>query len=153
MRIESETLIAAPPMRVWRALADFGAYPRWHPYREIVGEAALNARVTMKIGPKPEQRHSIKATITAFEPGHHLAFTTGRWLFGSATETYTLQPSPRGTRICHSTTMTCVGALIGRWGSFGARLEGVYRRVDAALARHVAAGAAQQPSAKKRPQR
>lgn len=142
-------MIAAPPMRVWRALADFGTYPRWHPYREIVGEAALNARVTMKIGPQPEQRHSIKATITAFEPGACLAFTTGRWIFGRATETYMLLPSPRGTRLRHSTEMMGLGALFARRGPFVSRLQGVYQRVDAALNRFVTTGAPGQPSVKK----
>lgn len=143
MIIETEIEIAAPPMKVWRALSEFGAYPKWNPYREIQGVAALGEEVTMMIGPDPQKRHRLRATLSGLEPGRVVAFDT-RSLLGRATESFILEPSRRGTRLKHRAEMSGLGVqLLGRkW--FDSRLVKVYQRVDTALQLYVT-----RPNAKK----
>ncbi len=134
--IEVETVldIAAPPMKVWRTLCDFSSYPRWNPYREIAGVAALGQKVILQIGPDAAKRRSLPAKITEFDPGRTLTFTTGRPIIGLATETFELARSPRGTRLRHAARMKGAGAaIVGRF-TFGTGLVKVYQRVDDALA-------------------
>lgn len=151
MIIETEIDIAAPPMKVWRALCDFGGYRRWNPYREIVGVAALGERVTLLIGPDPEKRRKLAARISVFEPGRQLSMASGRRPLGWAIESYRLEPSRRGTRLRHSAEMAGLGIMLlgRRW--FEPRLTGVYERVDSALAKHVASGPQPRTAAKPRP--
>ncbi len=139
-QVETSLDIAAPPMKVWRALCDFEAYPRWNPYREILGVAGEGEKVALRIGPDPATRRSIPARITAFEPGKLLIFRSGRALILYATESFELERSQRGTRLRHIATMTGLGAgIVGRL-TFGPNLIKVYERVDDALAQHVAPG-------------
>ncbi len=84
MIISSETEIAAPPIGVWRVLSDFVAYPRWNPYRQVIGAAALGAKVRLMIGPKREQRRRLAAKISIcpaiawpFKPAARCS--AGRW--------------------------------------------------------------------------
>lgn len=153
MIVSCETEIAAPPIKVWRALSDFSTYRRWNPYREVIGSAALGAKVTLMIGPKPEGRRKLRATISIFEPGHRIGFTTGRPLLGRALETYVIEPGRRGTHLLHTAEMNGLGALVLGRRSFEPRLLGVYRRVDDALAKYLASGSRGQPSAKSRGRR
>lgn len=136
----TEIDIAAPPMKVWRALCDFRAYRRWNPYREILGIAAMGETVTIRIGPDPAKRRAIRAKISAFVPGQELAFATGRRPWANAIETFRLEPSRRGVRLVHSARMSGLGALFMRSDRSQARLASVYQRVDAALAKHAATG-------------
>ena len=139
-QVETSLDIAAPPMKVWRALCDFSAYPRWNPYRVIDGVAGLDEKVVLRIGSDPAKRRPVPARITAFEPGKLLVFKTGRPLLIYATETFELERSQRGTRLRHIARMSGVGAgLIGRL-TFGPKLIAVYDRVDDALADYVAPG-------------
>lgn len=138
--VSTEIDIAAPPMKVWRALCDFPAYRRWNPYREILGRAAIGETVTMRIGPDPAKRRTITAKISAFAPGQELAFTTGRKPWANAVESFRLEPSRRGVRLVHSAQMSGLGALFMRSDRSQAGLVSVYQRVDAALAKYAATG-------------
>lgn len=138
--ISTEIDIAAPPMKVWRALCDFPAYRRWNPYREILGLAAMGETVTIRIGPDPLKRRAIRAKISAFVPGQELAFATGRKPWANAIETFRLEPSRRGVRLVHSAQMSGLGALFMRSDRSKAGLASVYQRVDAALAKYAATG-------------
>ena len=64
IEVEAVLDIAAPPMKVWRALSDFASYPRWNPYRGIVGVAALGEKVILQIGPDAAKRRPLPAKIT-----------------------------------------------------------------------------------------
>lgn len=140
IEVEAVLDIAAPPMKVWRALCDFASYPRWNLYRGIVGVAALGEKVILQIGPDAAKRRPLPAKITEFEPGRILTFTTGRPLIGRATETFELDRSPRGTRLRHAARMKGMGAtLVGRF-TVGPGLIKVYQRVDDALADFVTEG-------------
>lgn len=150
MIISSETEIAAPPIKVWRALCDFQAYRRWNPYREVIGVAGLGAKVILMIGPDPEQRRRLPARISVFEPGHRLGFATGRPLLGRALESFIIEPGRRGTRLLHTAEMSGLGALLFTRPASKSNLQGVYRRVDDALAKFVESGSRGQPSAKGR---
>jgi uncharacterized protein YndB with AHSA1/START domain len=138
--VSTEIDIAAPPMKVWRALCDFPAYRRWNPYREIVGLAAMGETVTIRIGPDPAKRRAIRAKISAFVPGEELAFATGRKPWANAMESFRLEPSRRGVRLVHCAQMSGLGALWMRSDRFQAGLVRVYERVDAALAKYAATG-------------
>lgn len=140
IEVEAVIDIAAPPMKVWRALTEFSAYPKWNPYREVVGVAALGEKVVLRIGPDVDKRRPLPARITAFEPGRKLTFTTGRRLLGLATETFDLERSVRGTRLRHVARVAGIGSLLIGRRSFGPSLAKVYQRVDDALAQHVASG-------------
>jgi uncharacterized protein YndB with AHSA1/START domain len=139
IELESRLDIAASPMKVWRALSDFSAYPRWNPYREIVGIAALGERVVLRIGLDPGKRRPLPARITAFEPGRVLEFSSGRPFLMQSMEIFELERCQRGTRLRHVARMTGIGSrIVAR--TFGPRLIKVYRRVDEALAQFVAPG-------------
>lgn len=150
MIIETEIEIAAPPMKVWRALCDFGSYGKWNPYREVLGVAAIGQKVTILIGPDPGRRHKLRATISALESGRVLAFDSGRTPFVKATESFTVQPGRRGTLLRHRAEMTGVGVLLfgRRW--FEPRLLSVYQKVDKALDKYVTSGAQLKMSARNR---
>ena len=72
-QIQSEIEITATPLRVWRVLTDFSAYPTWNPFvRSISGEQALGARLTVTIQPVGGKPMSFKPTLLAFEPEKEL---------------------------------------------------------------------------------
>lgn len=137
MIIETEIDISAPTMKVWRALCDFAAYPKWNPYREVHGVAGLDEKVRIMVGSDPDRRHQMRAVICDFEPGKRLSFRTGNPVFSKATETFSLEPGRKGTLMRHSAEMTGVSVLILGRGRIEPRLTNVYKRVDSALAKYV----------------
>lgn len=137
MIVGTEIEISAQPIRVWRALCDFEAYSKWNPYREVRGAAGPNEKVKIFVGSDPTRRYGMRAVICHFEPGKRLSFRTGNPLFSRATETFSIEPSRRGTLLRHSAEMTGVSVLILGRGRIESRLLNVYRRVDSALAKYV----------------
>jgi len=137
MIIETKIEISAPPMKVWRALCDFPGYSKWNPYREVRGVAALGEKITIMVGPDPERRYRTRAVICAFEPGARIAFRTGHLLFSRATETFSIEPSRKGTALRHTADMTGIGAVLLGRGRIEPRLTKVYERVDSTLAKYV----------------
>lgn len=131
--IESTIEIAAPPQRVWRILCDFKSYPRWNPYRTIQGEAVLGGKIVLAIGPNPERRRHLKATIHDLRPGETLALRNGTRPLLDAVESFHLERTARGTLLRHRTEMS--GLLVGLFDNdrFRANLLTVYAVVDKAL--------------------
>ncbi len=132
MLVETEIEIGAPPIEVWRILCDFPGYTRWHPYREIIGQPALNERLTIMIGPNPAERQKTTARIGVFKPGEQLALDSGTFL-GRWRESFVFEPSPRGTLLRHRTKLTGLAAFVFSFGSWRANLRSVYIASDKAL--------------------
>lgn len=135
--VQIETEIAAPPVKVWRALVNFAHYPDWNPHREIEGAAGLGQRLIVRVGPDPQARRPLAATITVFEPAKALTLQTGRWWTGRAHENFRLQSSRRGTLLRHSAEMPDFAVWLTGREKYQAYLAQVYRRVDDALAAHL----------------
>lgn len=149
MIIQTEIEIAAPPMKVWRVLCDFGSYRKWNPCREVLGVAGLGEKVTLMIGLNPKKRRKMPAIITAFEPGRSLSFRTGRF-FSSDTESFVIVPGRRGTLLRHSAELTGLSVIFmrGRW--FESNLRAVYNKVNTALNKYVTSGSQLTMSARNR---
>lgn len=139
IEIETQIDIATSPARVWRALCDFQAYPRWNPYREVLGEAVLGRKVVLLIGPDPRKRRRLRATISILEPIRVLAFDSGMGFLARSTESFILAPSRRGTLLRHRAMVGGIAAMqpLRKW--FLRRLPPVYRRMDQAFATYLAA--------------
>ncbi|MBP7703716.1 MAG: SRPBCC domain-containing protein [Caulobacter sp.] len=138
MLVETEIEIAAPPAKVWRILCDFPAYPRWHPYRAIVGQAALGERLSMMIGPNPADRQKASARIGVFKPEEELAFDSGTFL-GRWRETLLFEPTPRGTLLRRRTKLTGLAALVFSFGKWRSNLRSAYVASDKALQKEATA--------------
>lgn len=149
MIIQTEIEIAAPPMKVWRALCDFEGYRKWNPCRDVVGVAGLGEKVTLMIGLNPKKRRKIAAVISTFEPGRSLSFRTGRF-FSSDTESFVIQPGRRGSVVRHSAEITGLSVLFMRGKWFESNLLSVYGRVNKALQKYVTAGSQLTMSARNR---
>jgi hypothetical protein len=71
--IQFEVEITASPLRVWRVLADFTAYPEWNPFvRAISGEQVVGSRLSVTIQPVGGKAMSFKPTLLAFDPQKEL---------------------------------------------------------------------------------
>ncbi len=101
--VENDTLVEAPPARVWRLLTDFAHYRDWHPFNRITGEArqgaAIDYQYTSTLVTK-RARHS-PATISRLEPNAVLEWETGIRHVFQHIESYELTPDPKGTRLRH----------------------------------------------------
>ncbi|MCJ8278520.1 MAG: SRPBCC domain-containing protein [Rivularia sp. ALOHA_DT_140] len=77
IKLETETIIAAPPQQVWNILIDFESYPEWNPMiLEAKGKAEVAAKLKLKVS-APDgsgSTYSFKAAIAKFEPGEILAW-------------------------------------------------------------------------------
>lgn len=75
MTLTSETVIFAPPARVWAVLTDFDAYPEWNSFiPEASGTLEKGARLTVRIAPPGGVPMTISPKIVALEPGSRLAW-------------------------------------------------------------------------------
>ena len=149
MLIQTEIEIAAPPMRVWRVLCDFGAYPKWNPSRQVIGVAGLGEKVTLLMGLNAAKRRKIAAVISAFEPGRSLSFKTGRF-FSTDTESFVIGPAKKGSVLVHSAEVTGLGALFMRGEWFQSNLRAVHAEVNKALQKYVTSGSNLTMSARNR---
>lgn len=111
--------IAAPPLRVWRALTDFAGYKKWHPFVEIEGEAVAGAEVQYAFRRKAGGRHlKSEARISACDEPKLITFDLGIARLMRAEEWYSIEPIGGGVRLTH-----------------GARFSGVLAFVTASIAR------------------
>ncbi|NQE65328.1 SRPBCC family protein [Caulobacter sp.] len=141
MILQTETDIAAPVPKVWRALTEFGCYPNWHPHWEISGVPVLGARVHLGVGVNPDKRVRMRARIIALKDNEELAFSSGVF-FARAREYFLLEAASSGTLLYHRTEITGLAALQFRNQAERDKLQAVYaRRIDA-LRKYVTAGAA-----------
>ncbi len=76
--ITTQTLIEAPPSRVWAVLTDLPAYPAWNPTMRLSGVLTPGAVIENREGP-PDAPMIFHPTIAAVVPGREL-----RWFGGVA---------------------------------------------------------------------
>ncbi|ALL15481.1 SRPBCC domain-containing protein [Caulobacter henricii] len=151
MIFETEIDIAAPPIKVWRALTDFAAYPKWHPFRTVKGELALGQKVKMLVKATPDRRRKDSGRITQLVPGEAITFTTGNPML-KHTECYTLTPSRRGVLVRHRTEMTGPAEFLFRFAKpFVANMRMASEVTDKALDRYLTTNAPPLSGARKRP--
>lgn len=139
--LRAETVVAAPPQRVWEVLTDFSRMPEWSP--ELVRMLPLK-----RGGLRPGQwylginrRKAVvwptRSVVVDVEPGRRLAWDTrssgARWI-------YELEPAGEGTRVVHRRPVprrltplskAFAGALLGGAASHADELEaGMQATVD-----------------------
>ncbi|MCY1649178.1 SRPBCC domain-containing protein [Caulobacter sp. SL161] len=151
MIIETQIDIAAPPMKVWRALTDFPGYPKWHPFRSIAGEPALGQKVKMAIGATSERRRKVSGRISVLSLGGAIAFDTGS-PFLKGRELFLLTPSRRGTLLRHRTEMTGPAEFLFRFAPPSvANLRSASEAADRALDRYLTTNAPSSSGGRQRP--
>lgn len=151
MIFETEIDIAAPPMKVWRAITDFAAYPKWHPFRTVTGDLALGQKIKMLVKTTSERRRKDSGRITELVPGEAITFTTGSPIL-KHTESYVLTPSRRGVLLRHRTEMTGPAEFLFRFAQpFVANLRTASEVTDKALDRYLTTNAPLTTGARKRP--
>lgn len=151
MMIETEIDIAAPPMKVWRAITDFAGYPKWHPFRTVTGELALNEKVKMLVRTRPERQRQDSGRISLLIPGEAISFATGSLILKN-TESYLVTPSRRGALLRHRTEMTGPAEFLFRFAQpFVANMRAASEATDKALDRYLTTNAPLTSGARKRP--
>ncbi|WP_342672288.1 SRPBCC family protein [Micromonospora nigra] len=98
-----ETVIAAPPDRVWAVLADGWTYSDW-----VVGTAhvrdvddawpGVGARLLHRAGPWPFSLEDA-STVLECEPQRRLVLRARLWPAGEAVVVFVLEPVEGGTRV------------------------------------------------------
>ena len=75
MTLTSESVVFAPPDRVWAVLSDFSAYPEWNTFiPEASGPLEKGARLTVRIAPPGGFPMTITPKIIQLEPGSRLTW-------------------------------------------------------------------------------
>lgn len=75
MTLTSESVVFAPPARVWAVLSDFSAYPEWNKFiPEARGALEKGARLTVRIAPPGGVPMTITPKIIHLEPGTRLTW-------------------------------------------------------------------------------
>ena len=138
--LRTETLLPAPPERVWEVLTDFPSFPEWNPLvLEARGAAEPGARVHLLVPnlASPGKLARIPARIIRFEPARELAWVGGVPGLFRGEHYWSLAPAAGGTRLQHGERL---GGLLPRlWGR--RRVEGfrtAYMAHNAALAARLA---------------
>lgn len=151
MIIDTEIDVAAPPMKVWRAITDFPGYSKWHPFRTLSGELAVGQTVKMLIGGVSERRRKDTGRISVLVPGEVIAFDTGYPVLRTR-ESFVLAASRRGTLLRHRTEMTGPLEFLARLAPpFVANLRLANELADKALDRYLTTNAPLTSGARKRP--
>ena len=134
-QLRTETLVPAPPERVWAELTDFASFPEWNPLvLEAKGAAEPGARVAIRVPnlAKPSRILRITARITRFEPARELAWIGVVPVVFTGEHYWSLRPAPGGTLLEHGERF---GGLLPRiWGK--RKLESFrpfYERLNTAL--------------------
>ncbi len=104
MSVSKETIIAAPPERVWAALVTFADYAKWHPMVRIDGEPGVNAplRYSLRMDYRNPKFMTVDAQIVIFEPQCALAFRFGLGMLLSIDEQFSVKMLGKAaTRLVH----------------------------------------------------
>lgn len=144
MIVETHIFIAAAPKRVWHALVAFDDYPRWNPYREVLGRAGGGEKVVMRIGSTPGRRLRMKAVISEFETEKKITFRSGP-IFARAMESFIVEPRLNGTLLRHVCVMPGLTGVLFKATNRNANLAKVYETVDQALAFYLGSGRPKTP--------
>lgn len=112
--MRESTTISAGPQRVWEAVVDFEARPKWEPrvkQASIVGGGPLRegSRIRLRV-----DRDTFTSTVVAIEPPGRLVLVVKGPGF-RVTHSYELRPEPGGT------TLALVGDYQGLMGRLVAR--------------------------------
>jgi len=124
MKLTGETLIAAPPEAVWRALNDPDVLRRSIPGCETLertGDTAFKATVAMKVGPL-QARFSGAVDLTDLDPpnGYTISGSGSGGVAGSGkgSAKVRLAPHPQGTQL----TYEAEAQVSGKLAQLGGRL-------------------------------
>ena len=115
--MQNTVSIVAPTLVVWAVLMDFVGRSEWDPYyREVRGEAAPGARLTVRASLRDDTERLVTShpRIVALEAGEHLAWTNRFVLPGllDSRNDFRLTPSSTGgTRL--DQTERFAGLLVG----------------------------------------
>ncbi|MBI4198871.1 MAG: SRPBCC domain-containing protein [Chloroflexi bacterium] len=113
--IQETTTVAAPPQRVWEAVVDFEARPRWEPRvkeASILGGGPLQegSRIRLKV-----DRDKFTSTVIAMEPPASLVLLVKGPGF-RVTHSYELHPEGTSTRLVMAGDYQgIIGRLVGRF--------------------------------------
>jgi hypothetical protein len=133
--VSATTQIDAPPLAVWAVLTDFGRYPEWNPlFREASGEVAVGGRITLRaVQPANGRLMTVKARITAADPGAELRWTSSLPAIMSGEHSFELTPADAGTRL---TQTEVYGGLLAATVSIP-RTETIFQAMNDALKERV----------------
>ena len=129
--VVTETVINAPPERVWHVLTDFAAYPAWNPTMRLSGTLAPGATIENREGVPGDGQMTFYPTLTIVDPNREL-----RW-FGQvllprlfdANHYFLLRPHGAGTLLIQGEKIHGIGLwLIDLSG-----MQPAAEAVDAAL--------------------
>ncbi|MEJ2383832.1 MAG: SRPBCC family protein [Xanthomonadales bacterium] len=128
--LSEQMVIAAPPERVWRALADFGDVAAWAPYMRI---SHLIGDQERGVGTRRGMRHELgfrfEERVTAWDEGEGFAFDVLRapWPMTDVRESWRIEARGDGTRV---STRVEYGMKIGVAGALldGALVRFIVRR-------------------------
>ena len=102
MEITSSLEIAASPTRVWAVLTDFAAYPAWHPFLRIAGEAAPGAELRYTLRKNERRRGwTVDAVLVRSEPCAEFVVTFGVRPVLSLEEFYRIEAVEGGSNVRH----------------------------------------------------
>ena len=139
MKTVSATIqIEASPEKVWAALTDLSAYPRWNPlFREASGQIAVGSRLTLKTVQPDGRTMTIKPKILALEPNAGLRWSAALPGIIGGEHSFTLTPADGGTRLVQSETFR--GLLVPFASKTLAAAESGYQALNHALKAYVEA--------------
>jgi hypothetical protein len=139
VHITTESLLPAPPARVWEALTDFASYPRWNPFLvqvRVEGPLQPGARVAGRasLGASGGGRTlGITARVVECEVARRLSWRGGVPGLLVGWHAFALEPAAGGaTRLLHSERFTGLLPLLA--GARLRRLTAQYEAMNAALA-------------------
>jgi hypothetical protein len=128
--IKTETIIDAPPERVWAAMTDFASFPSWNPFvREASGRLEPGERLKIRLQ-LDRMKMTFRPRVTVVEPDRELRWlaTLGRPGLFDVDRAFLIEPYDGGVRFVMSEE--CTGRLTGLM--FATNLEAqLYRGYDA----------------------
>jgi hypothetical protein len=143
MQLRMEVLIDASPERVWAALTDFAAYPRWNPFIvAIEGELAVGSRLKVCFGSTDGRETNRRPVVLTLEPGHELRWLESLFIEGlfDGEHFFSLtRLDVQRTRLVHGGDFR--GILLKYMGNTLTEIARGFVGMNQALKRHVEAGA------------
>ena len=129
--IKSETIIKAPPERVWAEMTDFASFPDWNPFvRKAQGRLEPGEQLKIQLRLDHGLPMTFRPRVTVVEPGRELRWlaTLGRPGVFDVDRAFQIEPRDRGVLFVMSEE--CTGWLTPVM--FATNLEAqLYRGYDA----------------------
>lgn len=134
MKTTSATIdIGATPAEVWAILTDLGSYHEWNPlFVEATGTVAVGQRISLRSRhPANGRLMTVKAKITAVQPGSELRWVSSFPGLISGEHGFTLTETGGGTRLVQS---ECFKGLLTRFsGKTFSHAEASFQALNQAL--------------------